>query len=176
VSAGCEDRRSDLRRGRRILREVGSCGAVEFQVWGRGCGWSEGGADDATPGVGAEGADVFVFGEVDGLDEGLAEVGEDGGGLGLDVPLGDGGKEVAEGGTEVAGGEVRAGEVRRDFAADLVGGAGLGFLTGVEGAEVRMGGGAGSAAAAAVGEGERTQGGTVLGEMCRHRSAPDYEI
>ncbi len=75
-----------------------------------------------------------MLGEVNGLDEGLAEVGEDGGGPGFDVALGDGGEEVAEGGTEVVGGKVRAGEIGRDFTADLLGGAGLGFLAGVEGA------------------------------------------
>jgi hypothetical protein len=117
-----------------------------------------------------------MLGDVNGLNEGLAEVGEDGGGLGLDVSLGDGGKEMAEGGTEVAGGEVGAGEVGGDFAADPLGGAGLGFLAGVEGAEVRMGGTARGAAAAAVGEREETQGGTVLGEISGHGSAPDNEI
>lgn len=89
------------RRRRGVGRRCGGRG-------GRGRG--EGGADDAAPRVGAEGVDVLVLGEVNGLDEGLAEVSEDGGRLGLGVSLGDGGKEVAEGGTEVAGGKVRAGE------------------------------------------------------------------
>jgi hypothetical protein len=63
--------------------------------------------------------------------------------------------------TGIEAGAVKAltGEVGRDFAADLIGGAGLGFSAGVEGSEVRMGGAAGGAAAAAVGEGEETQEG-----------------
>jgi len=130
----------------------GSCG------WG-GCGrwrWREGGADGAAPRVGAEGVDVLVLSDVDGLDQGLAEVAEDGGGFGLDVTLDDGGKEMAESGTEIAGGEILAGEARGDVAADLVGGEGLGFLAGVKGAKVRVAGAAGRAAAATVGEREGT--------------------
>jgi len=46
------------------------------------------------PGGGAEGVDVFVLGEVQSLHEGLAEVGESGGGFGFDVALGYGGKEA----------------------------------------------------------------------------------
>ncbi len=34
------------------------------------------GADGFAPGIGALGVDVFVLGEVQGLDEGLAEIGE----------------------------------------------------------------------------------------------------
>jgi hypothetical protein len=147
-------------------------------VRGRRCGGSgsEGGADHAAPGVGAEGVDILVLGEANGLEKGLAEIGEDGGGLGLDVSLGDGGEEVAEGGTEVAGGEVLAGKVGGDFAAELVGGASLCFFAGVKGTKVRVGGAARGAATAAVGEGKRTQGETALGEIGGHGSAPDEEI
>ena len=34
-----------------------------------------GGADGFAPGIGAVGVDVFVLGEREGLDEGLAEIG-----------------------------------------------------------------------------------------------------
>ena len=39
--------------------------------------------DGVAPGVCAEGVDVFVLGEVDGLEQGLGEVGESGGGSGF---------------------------------------------------------------------------------------------
>jgi len=55
------------------------------------------GADGFAPGIRAEGVDVFVLGEVQGLDESLAEIGEGGGGFGLDLALGDSGEEVSEG-------------------------------------------------------------------------------
>jgi|ERR1700682_484256 len=44
-----------------------------------------GGADGFAPRVCAEGIDVFILGEVQVLDEGLAQVGEGGGGFGLDL-------------------------------------------------------------------------------------------
>jgi hypothetical protein len=61
-------------------------------------------ADGAAPGVGAEGVDVLVLGEMDGLDEGLGEIGESAGGARLDVTAGYGGDEAAKGGAEIAGG------------------------------------------------------------------------
>lgn len=62
----------------------------------RGCwGWwrLDPGADDAAPGLGVEGVDGFVLGEVDGLQQGLAQIGGGGGGLGLDLTPGDGGEQ-----------------------------------------------------------------------------------
>jgi hypothetical protein len=84
----------------------------------------------------------------------LAEVGEGGGGFGFDVALGYGGEEASEGGGDVAGGDVVAGEEAGDVLAGLFAGEGLGFFFGVEDAEIGMAGAARSAALAAVGEGE----------------------
>jgi hypothetical protein len=117
----------------------------------------DGGADRVAPAVGAEGIDVFSFGEVDGLGHGLGEVGEGAGGAVVDETLGDGDEKAAEGGVEVAGREIFAREEVVDVAAEVFGGEGLGFFFGVEIAEVGMFGGAGSAAAATVGEGEGTE-------------------
>jgi hypothetical protein len=43
---------------------------------------ADGIADDLAPGVCAEGVDVLVLGKMDGLDEGLREIGEGAGGAG----------------------------------------------------------------------------------------------
>jgi hypothetical protein len=100
---------------------LGSCGGL---VLGWPCGWLrlrsgvrgsggavgvlvDGVADGLAPGVGAEGVDVFMLGEMDGLGQGLRE---GAGGAGFDVTASDGGEETGEGGAEVAGGEVVAGE------------------------------------------------------------------
>ncbi len=109
-------------------------------------------------------------GEADGLQKGLAEVGEGGGGSGLDLTLGNGGEEVAQSGAQVAGGNITAGEARGDVAADFLSGEGLGFFAGVGVAEVWMAGIARSEAAAAVGEGESAQGHAVLGTKSGHGS------
>jgi hypothetical protein len=112
-----------------------------------------------------------VLGYADGLQQGLAEIGEGLGGLRLDVALGYGGEEAAQGDAEVAGGEITvAGEARGDVAAGLLCGEGLGFFAGVEVAKVRMAGMAWGATAAAVGEGESTQGHAVLGTKSGHGS------
>jgi len=118
-------------------------------------------ADGFTP-VGAEGVDIFLLGKMDGLGESVGEIGEGAGGAGLNVSADDGGQEAAEGGAEIAGGKVLAGEKIGQVAAKLIGSAGLGFLAGVVRAEVGMMGGAGSATLAAVGKGETTQGLAVL--------------
>jgi hypothetical protein len=70
---------------------------------------------------------------------------------GLIVAANDGGQEAAEGGAEIAGGEVFTGEEIGQFAGEFIGGAGLGVFAGGVGAEVGMMGGAGSAALAAIG-------------------------
>ncbi len=114
-------------------------------------------SDGLAPGIRAEGVDVFVLGEVQGLDERLAEIGECGGGFGFDLTLGDSGEEASEGGAEIAGGHIAAGKVIGDILAGLLASEGLRFLAGVEGAEVRMAVTARSAALAAIGKGERTQ-------------------
>jgi len=128
-------------------------------------------ADGAAPPVGAAGVDVLVLGKTDGLEEGLGKIGEGAGGAGLDVTAGYAGDEAAEGGAEIAGGEVLAGEEIGEVVGEFIGGAGLGVFAGVVGAEVRMTGAAGSAALAAIGEGEMTQGLAVV--LMRGRRAAD---
>ena len=126
-------------------------------------------ADGLAPGVGTEGVDVLILGDVDGLDEGLGEIGEGAGGARLDVAADDGGQEAAEGGAEIAGGEVFTGEEIGEVAGEFTGGAGLGVFAGVVGAEVGMMAGAGRAALAAIGKGETTQGLAVLWAKRGHR-------
>ncbi len=70
----------------------------------------DGGADGIAPGVGAESVDVFVLGEVDGLHESLRQVGDGMGGFGFYLAADNGGDEASQGGAEIAGGEVFAGE------------------------------------------------------------------
>ena len=142
--------------------------------FGRSGGRGEGRADGAAPGVGAEGVDVFVLGEVDRLDQGLAEIGEGGGGLGFDVALSYSGEEAGQGGAEIAGGEIAAREVSGDVAAHLLGGESLRFLACMVIAEMGMAGASRSAALAAISEGERTQRGTVF--FMRDRRAVDGAI
>src|SRR6266852_9833141 len=123
---------------------------------------ADGIADGPAPGIGAEGVGGFLVGKRDGLGESLGERGEGAGGAGLNVAADDGGQEAAEGGAEIAGGKVFAGEEIGQFAGEFIGGGGLGVFAGVVGVEVGMMGGAGSAALAAIGEGETTQGLAVL--------------
>src|SRR6266446_7116249 len=94
-----------------------------------------GGADGFAPGIGVVGVDVFVLGEGQDLDEGLAEIGEGGGGFGFHLTLGDGGEEASQGGAEIAGGHIAAGKVIGDIIAGLLASEGLRFLAGVERAE-----------------------------------------
>src|SRR5229473_8077316 len=129
-----------------------------------------GSADGFAPVIRAEGVDVFALGEVQGLDEGLAEIGKGGGGFGFHLTLGDGGEEASEGGAEIAGGHKAAGKVIGDVLAGGLASKGLCVLAGVEGAEIRMGGLSRNAAVAAIGKGERTQRGTVLGVIGGHGS------
>ncbi len=130
----------------------------------------DGVADGVAPIGGAKGVDVLVLGKMNGLGESLGQVGHGAGGTGLDVAASYAGDEAAKGGAEIAGGEVLAGEEIGQVAAEFIGGAGLGFLAGVVGAEVGMMGGAGSAALAAIGEGETTCGRAVPIE-CGRRAA-----
>jgi hypothetical protein len=133
-------------------------------------------ADGVAPSGGSKGVDVLVLGEMDGLGEGLGEIGEGAGGTGFDVATGDGGNDTAQGGAEIAGGEVFAGEIVRDFAGKFVGSAGLGFLAGMVEAKVGMIGGAGSAALAAIGKGETTQREAVLLTKRGHGYSPKVEL
>ncbi len=87
-----------LFRGRRCVRWLrGSGGWSRLSNWRWGIGGEvEIVADGFAPGIGAEGVDVFVLGEVQGLHEGLAEIREGGGGFGLHLTLGDSGERSLE--------------------------------------------------------------------------------
>jgi hypothetical protein len=104
----------------------------------------------------AAGADEFVLGKMEGLEHGLGEIGEGACGAGLDVTASDGDEDTAEGGVEVVGGEIVAGEEEIEIFTDFLIGAGLSFFLGVVETEVGTGGDAGSAATAAVVESETT--------------------
>ncbi len=127
----------------------------------------DGGTDGIAPGIGTEAVAVFVFREMDALDHDLAEIGEGARGFGRDVATSGGGEEASEGGVEIAGGEVMAGEEMGDFAAEALVGLRLVEFAGVETTEQRMAGLARRAAVAAVGEAEGTQ---RRGTSCRHES------
>jgi len=137
---------------------------------------ADGIADGPAPRVGAEGVDVFLLGKMDGLGESLGETGEGAGGARLDVATDDGGQEAAEGGAEIAGGKILAGEEIGQFAGEFIGGASLGVFAGVVGAEVGMMGGAGSATLAVVSKGETTQGLAVLWAKRGHRWLLELEL
>ena len=137
------------------LGEVGF-GAVGVDV-NVGVGWPEmvvvggdGVAEGVAPAVGAEGVDVFVLGEVDGLKLSLEHVGDGAGEAGFDVAANDGGDEAAEGGAEIASGKVVAGEEVVEIFGEGFGGLRLGFFLGVVEAEMRVAGDARGAAAAAI--------------------------
>ena len=112
----------------------------------------DGGADRFAPAVGAEGVDVFVLGDADGLQEGLHHVGDGAGEFGFYFAADDGGDESREGGAEIAAGKIVAGEEAGEVFAEFFSGMGLGFFLGVVEAEVGMIAGARSATTAAIGE------------------------
>jgi len=130
----------------------------------------DGVADGIAPAVSAEGVDVFVLGEMDGLQEGLGQVGDGAGGSGLYITAENGGEEAAQGGAEIAGGEVVAGEEIGEVFAERFCGVGAGFFLGVGEAEMGVVAGARGAATAAIRERELTQGHAVLGTERGHRS------
>jgi len=130
----------------------------------------DGVVDGFAPSIGAEGFAIFVLGVVDSLHESLGEIGDSVGGSGLDITADNSGDESRQGGTEIAGGKVVAGEEVGEVFTECFGGANSGFFLGVVEAEVRMVGGARSAATAAIGERKRTQGHAVLGTESRHKS------
>src|SRR4029077_20727338 len=74
---------------------VGIFGVVIVGVAGVLLGGSYGGIDGVAPLIGAEGVDVFVLGELDGIDHGLSQVGQGGGGFALDAALGDATEDLA---------------------------------------------------------------------------------
>ena len=80
----------------------------------------DGVADGIAPIVGAKGVDVFVLGEMDGLDKGLGKIGEGAGGARFYIALENGGDEAAEGGAEIVSGEVFAGEEIGEFAGEFM--------------------------------------------------------
>jgi hypothetical protein len=150
----------------RLCGGGGFCGFVGLVLGGLGMAvvevLADGVADGVAPGLGAESADVFVLGEMEGLDEGLGEVGQGFGGFGFDVATSDSGEEAGKGGAEIAGGDVVSGEEIGQVGAEFFGDLGLGFFASVVEAEMGMRAGAGSAATAAICEGEKTQGGTSV--------------
>jgi hypothetical protein len=95
------------------------------------------------PAFSAEGVDVFVLGDVDGLQESLEQVGDGAGGFGFYIAADDGGDEARQGGAEIAGGEVVAGEEVGQVFAEFFCGTGLGFFLGVVRAEAGIFAGAG---------------------------------
>ena len=113
-------------------------------------------ADRFAPAFGAEGVDVFLPGDVDGLHESLDEVGDGAGGFGFYFAADHGGDEAGEGGAEVAGGEIVAGEEAGEVFAECFCSLRLSFFFGVVEAEVGMTGGARCATAAAIFESEQT--------------------
>ena len=103
-----------------------------------------------------------MLGDVDGLHESLGQVGDGAGGFGFYIAADYGGDEAAQGGAEIAGGEVVAGEVAGQVFAETLCGAGSGFFLGVVGAEAGIVAEARSAATATIREREGTQGHAVL--------------
>jgi len=95
---------------------------------------------------------VFVLGDLDGLVQGLSQIGEGGGGFGLELTLRDSGEDTAQGGAKIAGGKVISEKEGRYILSSLFRGLRLRFLLGVERAEMRVAGAARSAAVAAIGK------------------------
>ena len=136
-------------------------GVLRLGLFGFGVGREEivvvavdGLADGFAPAVGAEGVDVFMLREVDGLHEGLDHVGDGASKSGFYVAADYGGDKAGESGAEIAGGEVVAREEVGEVFAERFRGLGTGLLLGVVEAEVGMVAGARSAATAAIGESE----------------------
>jgi hypothetical protein len=109
-------------------------------------------ADGFAPVFCAEGVDVFVLADVDGLHESLGQVGDGAGGSGFYIAADHGGVEACQGGAEIAAGDVVAGEEVGQVFAEFFCGADPGFFLGVVEAEMGMLGGARSAATAAIRE------------------------
>src|SRR6266852_2443791 len=147
------------RRGGGLVRGSRGSRGGRLAVLGFGVGREEvvvvvvdGVADGLAPGVGAEGVDVFVLGDVDRLHESLGQVGNGAGGSGFYLAAEDGGDEASQGGAEIAGGEVVGGEEVGQVFAEVLCGAGPGFFLGVVEAEMRVAAAARSTATAAIRE------------------------
>src|SRR5882762_10093421 len=132
----------------------------------------DGAADGLAPAVGTEGVDIFQLGDVDGLQESLRQVGGGTGGSGFYITADDCGDETPQGGAEITGGEVVAGEEVGQVFAERFRGAGAGFFLGVVEAEVGMVAVARSTATAAIRESKRTQRHAVV--LTRGRRAADW--
>ena len=161
----------------RVHRGFGGVSLGWFGLFGFGVGREEvvvvavdGVADGLAPAVRAEGVDVFVLGEVDGLHESLGQVSDGVGGFGFYIAADNGGDEACQGGAEIAGGEVVAGEEVGQVFAEFLCGAGSGFFLGVVEAETGIVADARRAATAAVGERKHTQGHAVLWTERGHKS------
>jgi hypothetical protein len=128
------------------------------------------------PTVLAEGLKVFVLGERDGLAEGLGKLVNSSGGFGVNVALCDRLDGAAEGSGEIAGGEIVSGEEIRQILAEVLGGLGLGFPTGVGDAEVSMVAGTRSTATASVGEGVKTHVGADQCGIKGHEDLLNVEL
>jgi len=111
-----------------------------------------------------------VLGDVDGLQESLGQVGDGAGGSGFYITADHCGDEASQGGAEIAGREVVAGEEVGEVFAEFLRGAGAGFFLGVIEAEASVVADARGAATAAIRERKRTQGHTVLGTERGHKS------
>src|SRR6266702_3024870 len=107
---------------------------------------------------------------MDGLHESLDQVGDGVGGFGFYVAADNGRDEACQGGAEIAGGEVVAGEEVGQVFAECFRGAGPGFFLGVVEAEMRVAADARSAATAAIGKSKHTQGHAVLCTERGHKS------
>jgi len=132
----------------------------------------DGVSDGFAPAVVAEGVAVFLLGDVDGLQESLHQVSDGVSGFGFHIAADNGGDEMCQGGAEIAGGEVVAGEEVGQVFAERFCGAGAGFLLGVVEAEVGMVAVARSTATAAIRESKRTQRHAVV--LTRGRRAADW--
>src|SRR5690242_14925204 len=146
-----------------MLWWCGSAGLKAAATFGVGRGdvvaiLVNGHADGMAPAVGAEGVDVFVLGEVDGLHESLDQISDGVGGLGFYVAAKNGGDEACQSGAEIAGGDIVAGKEEVHVATEGFGGVGTGFFLGMIEAEMGMVAGTRGAATAAIRERKRTQG------------------
>src|SRR6266851_3027796 len=163
---GARGRQGRVRRWGRLLGPALRLGGSEKVVAIAVDGVAEGFA----PAVRAERVDVFLLGDMDGLQEGLGQVGDGVGGFGFYIAADNGRDEACQGGAEIAGGEVVTGEEVVQVFAEFLRGAGAGFFLGVVGAEAGIVAGARSAATAAIRESERTQGHAVLCTERGHKS------
>jgi hypothetical protein len=130
---------------------------------------SESIGDGGEQGLVTEGASEFVFGHGKSLRHDLSKIGEGVGSFEVDLAAGDGAEETTETAVEGAGTNIVSADTRRDVVPGVFGGEALELSLGVEVTEVGIFGVTGSFAAAAIGKGEGTQGGAVLGGFLGHR-------